>query len=216
MKVLSIHTTQELKRVSYKNKEWETAIWKPQVKGPVFLDKLGLVGDRQANLDVHGGEGRALYVFGRKTYELWREVINPELWKQNGIFGENLTMEEIDEAEIHVGDHFSLGETIIEATMPRFPCFLFAERIGYSEAQDFMYKTNKPGVLFRAIQTGRISEGDPLKLIQKSKYNLTMPQFLQMGHNKTITRENLDFLKTIPVIPKITIDRLEYRLIHGR
>ena len=209
MKILSIQTG-KARDIIYKEKTWSTGIFKNIIQGPVFLDKLGLQGDVQANLNVHGGEGRALYAFGRETYKLWQGKISDELLSQNGIFGENLTLERIDEESICVGDQFQLGETLIEATMPRFPCFIFAERVGYADAQEFMHETKKPGVLFRVLKTGIVSEGDELKLLKKSPFDLNMTRFLRMGHVKHITRADMDYLKSIPVIPAITIDRLEF------
>ena len=216
MRILSIQVTSEIKKMTFKEKEWPTAIYKTGVPGPVFLDRLGLDGDRQANLNVHGGEGRAVYAFGKSTYQLWTTVISADLLNTPGLFGENLTLDSIDEENIYVGDRFKLGTTILEATMPRFPCFIFAERVGYDKAQEFMYKTKKPGVLFRVIQTGTIQEGDQLELAERSKYDLTMTRFLELGHVSNLTSEVMSYLKTITPIPQITIDRLEYRLIHGR
>ncbi len=215
MKVLSIQVGQP-KTVVVKEREFSTAIIKKPVAGPVFLDKLGIVGDQQGNLNVHGGEGRALYVFSRKAYDLWSDVVDTEKLKMNGLFGENLTLEDIDESTIHMGDHFSLGETILEATMPRFPCFIMADHLGYPEAMDFMNNKGRPGVLFRVIKTGNIQVGDQLKLIKKSTIPVDMMQLLQMARVANISREKIDYLKSFNILPAITIDRLEYRLVHGR
>ena len=54
MKVLSIQVGLA-KNLVVKDREFSTAITKRSVAGPVFLDKLGLVGDQQGNLNVHGG-----------------------------------------------------------------------------------------------------------------------------------------------------------------
>ena len=75
MKVLSIQVGLP-KTVVVKDREFSTAITKKTITGPVFLDKLGLNGDQQGNLNVHGGEGRALYVFSRKSYDLWAGLVD--------------------------------------------------------------------------------------------------------------------------------------------
>lgn len=215
MKVLSIQVGLA-KNLVVKDREFSTAITKQSISGPVFLDKLGFKGDQQGNLNVHGGEGRALYVFSRKAYDIWNEVVDAEKLKVNGLFGENITLEDIDESSINIGDHFSLGETLLEATMPRFPCFIMANHLGYADAMDFMNNKGRPGVLFRVLRTGYIGVGDELVLIKKSKIPVNMMEFLQTARAGVITREKIDYLKSLNILPAITIDRLEYRLVHGR
>jgi MOSC domain-containing protein YiiM len=215
MKILSIQAGKARKHF-YKEREFNTAIAKTQVQGPVFVDKLGMVGDEIGNLTVHGGEGRALYAFSRKAYELWRGRVDDEKLAINGLFGENITLEDIDEHEVNIGDHFSLGETLLEATMPRFPCFIMADHLGDEDGMNFMNNHGRPGVLFRVLQTGHIQIGDELKLVKKSEIPLTMMQFLQMARVGNISREKIDYLKSLRLLPQITIDRLEFRLIHGR
>ncbi|MFN7452861.1 MAG: MOSC domain-containing protein, partial [Alphaproteobacteria bacterium] len=108
---------------------------------------MGLEGDHIGNLDVHGGEGRAVYAFSKSSYELWKGKIKEELLGINGLFGENLTMDHIEEEPIRVGDEFEVGEVLLQATSPRFPCFIFADRVGYDQAQDYMNETRRSGVL---------------------------------------------------------------------
>ncbi len=215
MKILSIQTG-KVAPIDYKGKAWPTAIRKQPRQGPIHLGRLGLDGDEIGNPEVHGGEGRALYVFAKSHYSLWQGRISQELLEMNGLFGENLTVDSMDEFNIHVGDQFTVGECLIEATTPRFPCFLFAERVGYPEAQKFMNENKRSGVLFRVLKEGSIHVGDSLSLFKKSEFNLTMTEFLYKGQAGVITREFLDQVLAIPVVPKITKDRLEYRLIHGR
>jgi MOSC domain-containing protein YiiM len=215
MKILSIQAG-KTKKLFLQDREFNTAIAKKQIPGPVFLDKLGLVGDEIGNLTVHGGEGRALYAFSRKAYDLWKGRVDDEKLAVNGLFGENITMEDLDEHQVNIGDHFSLGETLLEATMPRFPCFIMADHLGDDQGMDFMNNHGRPGVLFRVLKTGHINVGDELKLVKKSEIPLTMMQLLQMARVGQITREKLDYLKSLNILPQITIDRMELRLIHGR
>ena len=215
MKVLSIQVGLA-KNLVVKDREFSTAITKQSISGPVFLDKLGFKGDQQGNLNVHGGEGRALYVFSRKAYGLWAEVVDSEKLKTNGLFGENLTLEDIDENSIQMGDHFTLGETIIEATMPRFPCLIMADHLGFPDAMPFMNNKGRPGVLFRVIKTGNIQVGDQLNLIKKSNIPVNMMALLQMARVENVSREKIDYLKSFKILPEITIERLEFRLLNGR
>src|SRR5574337_1137809 len=71
-------------------KPWTTAIFKTAVCGPVWLDKLNLAGDAQADLSVHGGIHKAVNVYPSEHYSYWRqELLLPDM--SYGAFGENLT-----------------------------------------------------------------------------------------------------------------------------
>ena len=50
-----------------------TAIYKDPVTGPVHVARLNLDGDRQADLNVHGGVNKAVYGYPVEHYEFWRE-----------------------------------------------------------------------------------------------------------------------------------------------
>ena len=107
MRILSLQTG-KIGRITYKGKEYPSAIHKSGQAGPLWLGKLGLEGDEIGKLDVHGGEGRALYVFGKNNYSLWQGKIPKELLETHGAFGENVTLEHLNEFDIFVGDRFKL------------------------------------------------------------------------------------------------------------
>ncbi len=125
MKVLSIQVGQS-SDITARGKVWQTGIFKTQVEGPVFLDINGLIGDRQVHENVHGGDGRALYAISNQAYQYWRTLVPSGVELNPGAFVENVTLDELDEPSIEVGDEFELGETLIQAMMPRFPCLIFA------------------------------------------------------------------------------------------
>ncbi len=60
MKVLQVCVART-RRVSTAGREAMTAIAKQPVDGPVAFGRLGLQGDEQAYLNVHGGLSKALY-----------------------------------------------------------------------------------------------------------------------------------------------------------
>ncbi len=80
-----------------------TGIYKDPVTGPVHVARLNLDGDRQADLNVHGGVNKAVYGYPIEHYEFWRERYPDFAW-QWGAFGENLTVEGLREETLHIGD----------------------------------------------------------------------------------------------------------------
>src|SRR4051794_23932618 len=84
------------RRVAWKNRMVVTGIFKEPVNGPVVARRLNLDGDRQADLTVHGGVDKAIYVYPVEHYEPWRRELEPMdvPW---GMFGENLTTQGLAE-----------------------------------------------------------------------------------------------------------------------
>ena len=124
MKVISLNVGVP-RMVSWKGLEVSTGIFKEPVSGPVMLRRLDFDGDRQADLEVHGGPAKALYAYPSEHYEPWRkELRDPELaWPG---FGENLTTEGLLEDDAHIGDRFRIGDALVMVTQPRFPCYKLA------------------------------------------------------------------------------------------
>ncbi|BCN92439.1 hypothetical protein THMIRHAM_02240 [Thiomicrorhabdus immobilis] len=94
-----------------------TAIHKQAVQERIKLSKFGLEGDEQADLKSHGGEDKAVLVLPSSAYMRF-EIAHPY-----GFLGENLTINDIDEAEIRLGDRLQIGSVLLEVTQPRSPCW---------------------------------------------------------------------------------------------
>ncbi len=78
--------------IEWKGRTMETGIFKEAVQGRIQLGKLNLDGDRQADLTVHGGVDKAVYVYPAEHYAFWHDVY-PETELPWGMFGENFTTE---------------------------------------------------------------------------------------------------------------------------
>ena len=94
MKVISVNVGLP-REVIWKGMNVSTGIFKAPVDGPVKIGQLNLDGDRQADLSVHGGPGKAVYAYPAEHYEYWRREL-PERTFSWGEFGENLTTEGLD------------------------------------------------------------------------------------------------------------------------
>ena len=142
-----------------------SAFVKQPVAAPVFVDTLGIVGDEQADLRVHGGRDKAVYGYALANYPAWRaEFAQYQALLQPGAFGENLTIDGCDEHSVCVGDTISVGEAVLLVTEPRQPCYKFALRFGDEAMPRAMIRNGRCGWYFRVLQTGRIEPGQPLVL----------------------------------------------------
>jgi MOSC domain-containing protein YiiM len=99
-----------------------TGIFKEPVAGRVMLKTLNLDGDRQADLSVHGGPSKAVYVYPSEHYDYWKREL-PEMKLPWGMFGENFTSAGLFEQELNIGDKYSVGSAVVMVTEPRMPCY---------------------------------------------------------------------------------------------
>lgn len=96
------------REVAWKGRIVVTGIFKHPVADRVMLHALNLDGDRQADLTVHGGPSKAVYVYPSEHYANWREEL-PGVDLPWGMFGENLTTHGLSESEVSIGDRFRIG-----------------------------------------------------------------------------------------------------------
>src|SRR6187549_2240840 len=124
MKIISLNVGKP-QLVMVNEQPVSTGIFKEPIADRVMLRTLNLDGDRQADLSVHGGPDKAVYVYPSEHYPFWRRELELEdlPW---GSFGENLTTEGCWEDEVHVGDRFRIGTAEVTVTQPRMPCFKLA------------------------------------------------------------------------------------------
>jgi MOSC domain-containing protein YiiM len=172
MQVLSVNTARA-ERVHINGREVMTAIGKRPRSGPVAYGRLGLDGDEQADLTVHGGQAKAVYAYPRHHYAFWRTVraqAQVDAWDTEllppGAMGENLTLEGLDEHSLWIGDtlHFADGG-VLAVSEPRFPCFKFNAAMGFSKAAKLMVESGFCGVYLAVHVSGQVQAGDSFTLV---------------------------------------------------
>lgn len=172
MKIISTNIG-DRKEITYKNKKVTTGIFKYPVEEPIFLDIEEVKGDEISDRKHHGGINQAVYGYSQKHYEYWKPKYLELEWNF-GMFGENLTIDELDETKIHVGDTYKVGEAIIEATLQRNPCYKLGVRFNDMKIVKQFWSTTMCGVYFKVIQPGLVNVGDELKQTKSSKTNPTI------------------------------------------
>src|SRR5213594_2712160 len=138
-----------------------TGIFKEPVAGRVKLRTLNLEGDRQADLSVHGGPSKAVYVYRSEHYEYWRERL-PELELPWGMFGENFTSAGLDESAVHIGDKFRVGSATLMVTEPRMPCYKLGLRFGRSDIIRQFLESERNGFYLAVLAEGEVGAGDQI------------------------------------------------------
>ena len=170
MKLISVNVG--LPRVVTSNGEpVSTGIFKEPAAGRLMLRTLNLDGDRQADLSVHGGPSKAVYVYPSEHYDYWKHEL-PEMNLPWGMFGENFTSAGLFESEVNIGDKFRVGSAIVMATQPRMPCYKLGIKFGRSDIVKRFLASGRTGFYFTVLQQGEVGAGDAIEIIETSKDSL--------------------------------------------
>ncbi len=145
-----------------------SAIDKQVVDGPVTIGLLGIIGDEQADLRVHGGPGKALHHYPRDHYAHWA-ALKPDhsLLGAAGAFGENISTLGLVEDEVCIGDRFKLGNALIEISQGRQPCWKQGQRLEWDALPAMMVRERRSGWYYRVIEEGVAQAGDILSLVNR-------------------------------------------------
>jgi MOSC domain-containing protein YiiM len=166
--------------ISWRGQTVTTAIWKSPVPGRVKVRGVNVDGDRQANLEAHGGVDKALYAYGAEDLEWWAGQLGREV--PPGSFGENLTVRDVDVSGALVGEHWRAGGTLLEVSQPRIPCFKLGIRMGSQRFPSRFADAGRPGAYLRILAEGEVAAGDPVEVVHRPGHGLTVVEVSRIYH----------------------------------
>lgn len=194
-----------------KRKELTSGIKKYPVQN-AFLTKTGFLDDEQGDLEHHGGENKALFMFSQKTYE----EINKECKIDLNIdevshFGENIIFSNVSEVDICVGDIYQLGEVKIQITQPRQPCWKLSANTNKKEMTKFIFQSGLTGWYAKVLIEGVVCVKDEL-ILEKRKYpNLSIKKLNQLIVNPLLDEKITNEALSCKVLGKPFLESLSKR-----
>ena len=183
------------------NEPVSTGIFKDPVAGRVMLRTLNLDGDRQADLSVHGGPSKAVYVYPSEHYRYWKQQL-PELDLRWGMFGENFTTEGLEEDELNVGDEFRVGGALVMVTEPRMPCYKLGIRFGRPDIIRRFLVSERTGFYLAVLQEGEVGAGDAFELIKKNEPSVRVSDITRLYTREKQNRELLARAINVEALPE--------------
>ena len=190
MKIISLNVG--LPRLVLRNEEpVSTGIFKEPVEGRVRLKTLNLDGDRQADLSVHGGPQKAVYLYPSEHYEFWKQEL-PDMNLPWGMFGENLTTTGLFETEVHIGDKFRIGTAELMVTQPRMPCYKLGIRFGRADIIRRFLASERTGFYFSVLKEGEIGTGDEVELLERNASGVRVVDVTRLYSSE---RENVELMR---------------------
>ncbi len=164
-----------LRAVAANGRQYQTGIYKSVQMGQIWLRRLGVQGDAQADRSAHGGPHRAIYCYAHENYSYWAAQLGRRDFRY-GQFGENLTTLGILEKQTCIGDTFRIGGALIQVSQPRVPCYKLADKMGSVGFEKIFLAANRPGFYARVLQEGRVEAGEPITLVERDPAGLTVAQ----------------------------------------
>jgi MOSC domain-containing protein YiiM len=152
-----------------------SAIGKTTASGPIEVGVLGLVGDEQADLSVHGGLSKAVYALPSEHLAWWqaqRQTHGATMFEETlspGYLGENLSLQGLLEQDLFLGDRLDFGDVVLRVTQPREPCGKFNAVMGYALAAKDMVQSGRCGFYLAVEQPGLLKAGDTCHVLAGSR-----------------------------------------------
>jgi len=178
MKVISVNLG-EKRKIQWRKKLVETGIFKFPVASPIFLDIEDVQNDSVVDRKYHGGIEKAVYGYSENHYACWKELY-PDLDWNYGMFGENLTITDLDETSIHIGSIYQIGKAKIEVTKPREPCYKLGIRFNNPKIIRQFWNSTKSGIYFKILETGFVTINDELILLENAIDNPTIAEVYRL------------------------------------
>jgi MOSC domain-containing protein YiiM len=148
-----------------------TAMGKQPVADKLPVLPLGLMGDEQADLSVHGGLEKAVYAYPSEHYAYWQAARREAGLAQiddslpHGSLGENLTLQGLLETGVWAGDVLRFPHCDLRVTLPREPCYKFNAAMGFGRATKLMAQTGFCGFYLAVERPGTLQAGDAFEVV---------------------------------------------------
>jgi MOSC domain-containing protein YiiM len=178
MKILSVNVGLP-REVTWQGKLVTTGIFKKPVNAPVMLRTLNLDGDQQADLTVHGGVNKAVYVYPSEHYGYWRAEL-PGVDLSWGMFGENFTTEGLLEEAVYIGDRFGISDAEVMVTEPRMPCYKLGLKFSRADIIKRFLASHRTGFYFAVVREGRVGAGDTIELIGREQQEISVADITRL------------------------------------
>jgi MOSC domain-containing protein YiiM len=165
------------------DKQWESGMFKTDTTNNIWLSEIGLKGDEVADKKNHGGPEKAVFAYSVSHYDYWQNEQGIESIGIGGM-GENLAVEFMDENSVCIGDTYQFGESIIQVSQPRRPCWKPARRHRTLDLAVQIQETGRTGWYFRVLKEGLVHGGEELTLLERPYPEWTIARCNEVMYEK--------------------------------
>jgi MOSC domain-containing protein YiiM len=194
-----------------KPRSWTTAFFKSPVSGSVRVGEMGIAGDQQADRKNHGGLDKAVLAYSADHYAYWRQHLNlPDI--PHGGFGENLTIADLDESGVCIGDRWQVGDVLVEVSQPRQPCWKMGRRWKIPDLPKQVIQNGKSGWYLRVLTGGQLSAGATIELAARPHEPWTVSRASRLLYHENRDVAALEELANLPELSRAWREELLERI----
>ena len=190
-----------------------SAITKSPVAGAVAVTALGLDGDEQGDLRVHGGVDKAVHHYPQEHYPLWQSELGAlPVLSAPGAFGENLASSGMTEQQLCLGDQVRVGSVLLEVSQSRQPCWKLNDRFAVPDMARRVQQTGRTGWYYRVLEAGTLQAGDTFTLIARPWPQWSLARVIAVLYHQPFDAAVLRELAALPLTPswrRLVESRLE-------
>src|SRR5690606_10840801 len=188
--------------VPYTRPSSRSGIAKSPRSGSVRIGELGLEGDEQGDLRVHGGVDKAVHHYPFDHYAAWRaELGELPVLATPGAFGENISSRGLDEGTVCLGDRYALGSAVLEVSQGRQPCWKLNDRFGVRDMARRVQDTGRTGWYYRVLQPGSAQAGDALLLLDCTWPAGPLRRLMRLLADRVLDPVQLGAALELPLVP---------------
>jgi len=196
MQLISINIGEE-RTLQRKDHVEQTGIFKIPTDKPVQVTKLGLEGDVIISKKHHGGPDQAVYIYGTADYAWWTQETGRKFI--SGMFGENLTISELESTQFNIGDYLHIGEVILQVTASRIPCSTFAARMEDPQWVKKFRAAERPGLYCRVIKEGILKTGVTVAVEKYPDETISVLEMFRDYYDRDKSEETLRLHLNAPI-----------------
>jgi ferredoxin-NADP reductase/MOSC domain-containing protein YiiM/ferredoxin len=187
------------KEVSWQGRTVVTGVFKDSVPGSRRVGRLNVEGDGQGDLAGHGGEQRAVFVYQMDSYHYWERELGRDDFVY-GQFGENFTVEGLDDDKVCIGDRYQIGSATFEVTQPRVTCYRVGIRMNDPRMPALLVSHHRPGFYFRVLEEGEVQAGDEIIKVMSGPEEMTVSEVDALLYLPGHTRQGLLRALRVPAL----------------
>ncbi|MED1794776.1 MOSC domain-containing protein [Brevibacillus nitrificans] len=147
------------KNMTYNGQEYLSGIWKEQTD-ELHVATQQIAEDDVANPAYHGGPDRVVCLYPFEHYAHWEKEFDQPLEK--AAFGENVTVVNMREDQVCIGDVYQFGDAILQVSQGRYPCATINKRNHNNQLLKQIIAAGYTGYFFRVLQEGTIKSDSPI------------------------------------------------------
>ena len=201
MKIISVNVGLP-QTMLIEGKPVETGIFKHPVSGAVKVARLNFQGDQQADLSNHGGPDKAVYAYSWENILYWRRRLRREEIGP-GWFGENLTVEDLLDDAVAIGDQLIAGTARFQVAQPRLPCSKLEARMGMPGFAKLFLESGRTGFYMRVLEEGFVSAGDSIGRIEaETPRRVTDAEFIRLHRDHEAPADLLQEILKLRAVPE--------------